>query len=836
MKTRTARTDRISKYLYASYDSSIIFITHGLIRRRSVKRKRLRNDIDLKALVAARKAELNDIAILTHRIRNLSASGSLDLSRLQNAAWNIFRKSATGFISTKEMELKEIALSATNILNAVPEYLRDASSSDAGADLKRLSKKLEAFLSFKETKGLRPKIYPIYPTEKDPENPRPGLDLYSITPFSPVYEDRKRAFLEECAERNPATLAGAVAESALGRKTAVPDDHVDLYAGRLDCRLDCADFFAVHVVTALYKDRKNSFLTRYQKDVLGQALLGFKYWLDEPGYDRMIFWTENHQILFHSVEYLAGQLFMDSAFYNNGETGQWHKEHAGKLALEWMERKIKWGYFEWDSNEYYAHDLEALLLLAEFSDDESMRRAASITIDLLLLDVACNHYRGQMGSTHGRSYDYATMSGWDDKTGAALKLLWGMGTFGDASDYSTLLLASAQEYTPPRVILDIGSDTGMSYESRERHGMSVEEMKARGISFDELDDLMILWEAGVYTNGRAVDLIIRAADKWDLWQHPFFDMFGELNRLLSRDTSIADLMDGLDFESDRTLLGEVNKVTYKTPDYMLSSAQDYRPGERGNQQHVWQATLGPNAVVFTTNPGPPDFWSDEKSPDCLDFRAENLQGKSGNWNRTPNHWTGHNRFPRVAQYRNLVVALYRIELKKAIGERKVYPYTHAFFPRWAFDEVHETGGWVFGRVEDGYAALYSHAPYRWIDAADFFAHEIRADGLENAWICIMGNGSEYGSYKQFRTNVLDSAVRVDGLNVEFDAPGTGPVNFSWDGPFTVDGKEIPLTDYKRFSNPFCEADFDSTEYVIEYGGKRLDLDFVKRIRREKTMK
>ena len=37
---------------------------------------------------------------------------------------------------------------------------------------------------------------------------------------------------------------------------------------------------------------------------------------------------------------------------------------------------------------------------------------------------------------------------------------------------------------------------------------------------------------------------------------------------------------------------EVNKVTYRTPDYMLCSAQDYRPGEKGYQQHIWQATLG----------------------------------------------------------------------------------------------------------------------------------------------------------------------------------------------------------------------------------------------------
>jgi len=47
---------------------------------------------------------------------------------------------------------------------------------------------------------------------------------------------------------------------------------------------------------------------------------------------------------------------------------------------------------------------------------------------------------------------------------------------------------------------------------------------------------------------------------------------------------------------------EVNKATYKTPDYMLCSAQDYHPGESGVQQHIWQATLGPDAVVFVSHP------------------------------------------------------------------------------------------------------------------------------------------------------------------------------------------------------------------------------------------
>jgi hypothetical protein len=41
-------------------------------------------------------------------------------------------------------------------------------------------------------------------------------------------------------------------------------------------------------------------------------------------------------------------------------------------------------------------------------------------------------------------------------------------------------------------------------------------------------------------------------------------------------------------ERHRSRAGEANLVTYRTPDFMLSSAQDYRPGEAGATEHLWQ--------------------------------------------------------------------------------------------------------------------------------------------------------------------------------------------------------------------------------------------------------
>ena len=42
-----------------------------------------------------------------------------------------------------------------------------------------------------------------------------------------------------------------------------------------------------------------------------RSLTGFKYWMSEPGDDAMCFWSENHQLLFATGEYLAGAAFSD---------------------------------------------------------------------------------------------------------------------------------------------------------------------------------------------------------------------------------------------------------------------------------------------------------------------------------------------------------------------------------------------------------------------------------------------------------------------------------------------------------------------------------------------
>ncbi len=117
----------------------------------------------------------------------------------------------------------------------------------------------------------------------------------------------------------------------------------------------------------------------------------------------------------------------------------------------------------------------------------------------------------------------------------------------------------------------------------------------------------------------------------------------------------------------------VDLVTFKTPDFMLSAAQDYRHGEPGCQEHVWQATLGAGATIFVNHPV------------CATLDDA----------RSPNFWRGNGVLPRVAQWRDALIALYRLPEDDWMG------FTHAYFPVHAFDAYELRAGWAFAKKGDG---------------------------------------------------------------------------------------------------------------------------------------
>ena len=238
---------------------------------------------------------------------------------------------------------------------------------------------------------------------------------------------------------------------------------------------------------------------------------------------------------------------------------------------------------------------------------------------------------------------------------------------------------------------------------------------------------------------------------------------------------------------------EVNKVTYKTPDYMLSSAQDYRSGGRGNMQHIWQATLGPDAVVFVTHPP---------------FLAE-----SG----SPNFWVGNLVLPRVAQWKDFLIDVRKCTPGQGLG------FTHGYFPLHAFDEWTLSGKWLVARKGDGYIALTSKSGMALIRRGRYAYREVRSHADEDLWICQMGSKRQDGSFASFRQRVESVPLEFNGLTVKCTTLRGDEISFGWDAPLLVNHEESPLRGFPHFDNPYCTAPLPATGMEIRCGAESVEL-------------
>jgi len=241
----------------------------------------------------------------------------------------------------------------------------------------------------------------------------------------------------------------------------------------------------------------------------------------------------------------------------------------------------------------------------------------------------------------------------------------------------------------------------------------------------------------------------------------------------------------------------VNKVTYKTPDTMLCSTQDYYPGEKGGLEHIWQATLGPGATVFVTHPA------------C----------KSEDDARQPNFWAGNAILPRVAQWKDMLIAVYHLPEDDWMG------FTHAYFPTYAFDEYILKDGWAFAQKGGGYLALRAANGFNLIRHRNYAFRELRSYGQNNIWLCHLGRATLDGDFNNFQEKVLALPVVFDGLSVECSTLRGERLSFGWDNPFQRDGQVQSLSGFDHYENPFVAAEYPSKLMEIGYGEELLRLNF-----------
>jgi hypothetical protein len=547
---------------------------------------------------------------------------------------------------------------------------------------------------------------------------------YSQAPYG-SYAERRREALEDAAQRE-GNLYCEIAKMELGRWPEIKIAKIGETIKSINARSDCSDFYMVGLLGMLHRYIDDPAFPRDLHGPLEECVLNFKYWMDEPGSDAMCYWSENHQILFHACEVLAGQIYPSHMFSNAGKTGQQHREKGQRMALAWLRKRAAGGFREVDSNCYFEHDILALSHLADLAEDDQVREFATIVLDKLLFTMALNSYQGAFGSAHGRSYAPLIKGARLEATSGVGRLMWGMGVFNQHI-LGTVGLACAQSYELPPIVEQIAADRPEELWSRERHAGVLEE-----------------W-------------CDRASGAW-----------------------------------------EVNKVTYKTPDYMLCSGQDYHAGEPGYQEHVWQATMGPDAVVFVTH------------PPCM----------SEEGSHRPNFWHGNVVLPRVAQWKDVLIAVHDLPENDWMG------FTHAYFPIYAFDEYAIRDGWAFARKGAGYLALSAAQSLSLITQGDNAYRELRSYGQRNVWLCHMGRAARDGDFQSFQQAVLRLNVRFDRLAASCATLGGETLAFGWEGPLLVNGAETPIAGFRHYDNPYCMADLPASQMDIRFGDQLMRLNFV----------
>lgn len=618
------------------------------------------------------------------------------------------------------------------------------------------------------------------------------------------YEDRKATFLNISAEseRFYAQATRIYLNQSVNEAVILQDiEAVNNYE-------DTSDFDVNGYLRMLYLNNRTNVLSTSLIETLNETLLHFKYWIDEPTSPEspssrdMYFWTENHMILFHTAELLVGQLFRNTTFPYSGMTGQDHIDHAIPLVDRWIKWRAQFGFSEWQSNIYMTLDLVALLNLVEFAENMTIVNKASMLLDLMALGFSNNFFGSRYGTAHGRSADdllFGTSAedpASSETPALSAWLMLGIGELRspDGGNRGAVSIATSDRYTPAPILEMIANASKTNIEHKEQNSLNLEDGPSYGIDYN-MEDLMFWWGASATASSPIIDLTLDLMETYDLSPKLVFndELFLTVLNIGAgiSGTGISDYCQKLRDITQGVVLESASFYTYRTPYYQLSGVQDYQKGMNGIQEHLWQATLGYQAMVYTNSPGgvsPREF--------C------------GGWK------------PRATMYKNVGIFQYDRRGQDLLGEAIIMflgakPYTHAYFPQWAFDEVVQTDGWTFGQLGYAYVGLYSDNPTHWLGQS-----ELRSSGKKNAYIIELGSIDDYSSFSDFQEQISSASIKIKhlpiGYEIEYHSPIQGIITVSWDGDMIVDGSSVDLGPYPRIDNEYCQQAFGEKNATITF--------------------
>jgi hypothetical protein len=510
-------------------------------------------------------------------------------------------------------------------------------------------------------------------------------------------KDRSAAYRYESADGMKASnLLEFLAQG--GRDEKSIRELADKLLEYVETRKDCADFRAAYLVRVLL-----SFKNELPKDLfdhIKRAVLDFPY--EDCGGHSMCTWTENHRLYTAVTEYLLAVRFPEEIF-GDGKDAAYHLEHGKKELNEDLEEMLKYGFAEWESNNYYSETMAGLANTVQFVNDEEISEKARKALLMMVYDVlsqTSNNGGYIYNPACGRAYaDNKTSSDQGNYLEPQIMAMRGekVTCFKEKEGCMVLLLAARDKDGKP--VFEIPEPWKKLPDKNKREiclmqGVDIDEYKAEGLAEYSRENVRSAFKAGAISDYRVICNSMRYLRETGLvengmlkalkpFANPLFYRTGLL-RLIKKHVPTG--FDGAAMEKGRV-------YTYACKDYSISAAFDYRVGQVLFQQNPLAVNLGYRISLFVTNP-----YSD--------------MGKTG----SPGYWIGSGAAPRAVACKNFAACMFDPEKAP-----KGAAYTHLFFPTGLFDETDLSGlkrGVLFGRTGNVNVFVRTNPGVRFVPSAE----------------------------------------------------------------------------------------------------------------------
>ncbi|MFA6688772.1 MAG: hypothetical protein WCR05_05510 [Sphaerochaetaceae bacterium] len=493
-------------------------------------------------------------------------------------------------------------------------------------------------------------------------------------------EQRKRQAYEVLSRYGERNGNRAVAILHAGGKREEFEHILRRQIAFINRRSDCSDFYLSYFPHMLRAFSDHPYLTDELKEAMKACLLDFRYWHDEPGDDAMWFYSENHALMFHVCQLLAGELYPDEIFTNSGMSGRQIQRKARAMLKDWFDTFFAIGFTEWNSPPYLPIDALGFASLYAQTEHEDMKDMAGRALDYAAYLLAVYSFDGIFCTTAGRTYPKELFGNNSNCPSFINWILYGIGNTSHAGKGVTALCFS-DYHAPDRYRDYCRVPAGRALLSQSTHGY-------RGY-------------ADVYA--------------------------------------------------------------YKTSTSLLSSANDFRVGQRGFQENPIHLLFSATEQMWVNHPGEHALFGHAR----------------------PSYWAGNGTLPRVNQYKNFAAVSFSVAPDHPVG------FTHLYVPTMEFAGYRQIGNWLFVASHGGgYAGVLCSKHLEMVSYGPNKMRECIAQGRKVVYLFRVGSAGTFGSFDRFIETMLRVEPDVTDESFTFVDPLLGVLRGGFCESLSVDGEQM----------------------------------------------